>query len=67
MRACTASSFFGHVEQSERDDLILIADVARLVGPLKAVWHGVTRIPLATELLRRTGFRRRAENMTIIT
>src|SRR4051794_15113812 len=41
----------GHVEQSERDDLIVIADVARVVGPLKAGWHGVTRIPLATELL----------------
>src|SRR3954447_15526551 len=44
----------GHVEQSERDDLVLIADVARVVGPLKAGWHGVTRIPLATELLPRT-------------
>src|SRR3954471_13923393 len=43
----------GHVEQSERDDLILIADVARVVGPLKAGWHGVTRSPRATELLPR--------------
>src|SRR3954447_17774780 len=44
----------GHVEQPERDDLVLIADVARVVGPLKARWHGVTRIPRATELLPRT-------------
>src|SRR3954451_14001542 len=43
----------GHVEQSERDDLILIADVARVVGTLKAGWHGVTRSPRATELLPR--------------
>src|SRR3954463_7780546 len=44
----------GHVEQPERDDLVLIADVARVVGPLKAGWHGVTRFPRAAELLPRT-------------
>src|SRR4051795_1424984 len=43
----------GHVEQPERDDLVLITDVARVVGPLKARWHGVTRSPRATELLPR--------------
>src|SRR3954451_1885842 len=53
IRPPSAVVVLGHVEQSERDDLILIADVARVVGPLKAGWHGVTRSPRATELLPR--------------
>src|SRR3954453_16390790 len=47
----------GQVEQPERDDLVLIADVARVVGPLKAGRHDVTRSPRATELLPRTRLR----------
>src|SRR4051794_21382793 len=44
----------GHVEQPERDDLVLIADVARVVGALKPGRHDVARLPRATELLPRT-------------
>src|SRR3954447_6297419 len=39
------------VEQPERDHLVLVADVARVVGALEAGRRVVTRVPRAAELL----------------
>src|SRR3954452_24305837 len=43
-----------HVEEAEGDDLVLVADVARVVGALEARRLVVTRVPRAAELLERS-------------
>ena len=43
----------GHVEEPERDDLVLVADVARVVGALEAGRHGLAGFPGTAELLPR--------------
>src|SRR4051812_8279082 len=40
-----------HVEQAERDDLVLVADVAGVVGALEARRLVLARIPRAPELV----------------
>src|SRR5437660_2175004 len=51
LRAPAVVLVFGHVEQPERDDLVLVADVARVVDPLQSWRPSVTGIPCAAELL----------------
>src|ERR1700733_4729779 len=43
----------GHIEQAERDDLVLVTDVAGVVGALEPGWHRVAGLPRAAELLPR--------------
>jgi hypothetical protein len=55
-----------HIEEAERDDLVLVADVARVIRPLEAGRLAIARVPRAPELVPRAGLEGRAENMTII-
>jgi hypothetical protein len=57
----------GHVEQPAGDDLVLVADVARVVRALKARRLVIARVPGSPELVSDApGLSRRAVNMTII-
>src|SRR4051812_5267149 len=44
-----------HVEEPERDDLVFVADVARVVCPLEPGRNVVSGVPRETELLPRSG------------
>lgn len=56
----------GHVDQPERDDLILVADVVRVEGALEPRWLGVAGIPSTAELFPRARPRATGRNMTIM-
>src|SRR5215207_2817687 len=57
----------GHVEQPAGDDLVLVADVARVVRALKARRLVIARVPGSPELVSDApGLSRRAVSMTII-
>src|SRR4051794_24795831 len=53
VRSPTVVLVDGHVEQPERDDLVLVADVARVVGALEARRLVLARVPRSAELLER--------------